>query len=129
MKNKFYIFPFLIILGLVIVTACEPDNDEEDFAIATTEWGKLSITLSETGGPTNEWYFASTGSSGMAALTGVGDYSFTYSRTGTNASTLKFQVAGEDKFDMTWTSALSGTFQQSFNGTAGNPGSFSIVMD
>lgn len=131
MKKLLYIFPFMLIISIFTFTSCEPDDDDDatDYAIENSVWGKLTITVAETGGPTNEWYFSSTGASGMAALTGVGDYSFTYSKTGTNKSTLKFQVAGEDKYEMTWTAALSGTFQQSFNGTAGNPGTFSIVKD
>ncbi|MPM16185.1 hypothetical protein SDC9_62561 [bioreactor metagenome] len=124
----------LIALSLTfsfVFTACEDDTDdpETDFAIATSSWGKLTLTLVETGGPTNEWYFASTGSSGMAALTGVDDFSFTYSKKGTNSSELTFNTGGSDKYVMTWTSAASGSFTESFNGTAGNPGTFSIELD
>ena len=129
MKKNFYLLAFVMLSGMFIMLSCDPETDEDDFAIPTSEWGKLTLTLNETGGPNNEWYFASIGSSGMAALTGVDDFSFTYSRTGTNKSTIKFQVSGEDRFDMTWTAVNSGTFEQSFNGTAGNPGSFNIVRD
>lgn len=128
-------FLLLIVLSLTfsfVFTACEDDTDDPsttDYAIATSSWGKLTLTLVETGGPTNEWYFASTSSSGMAALTGVDDFSFTYSKKGTNSSELIFEVGGSDKYVMTWTSASAGTFQESFNGTAGNPGSFTIELD
>jgi len=129
MKRNIYLLSFVLLTGMFVMFACETDTDEGDYAIATSEWGKLTLTLNETSGPNNEWYFATVASSGMAALTGVDDYSFTYSKTGTNKSTIKFQVSGEDRFDLTWTAANSGTFEQSFNGTAGNPGTFTVVKD
>ncbi len=130
---------FLLLIAIsfslsLFISSCQEDEDDgnnggTDYAIATASWGKLTITLAETGGPTNEWYFASTGSSGMAALTGVDDFAFTYSKTGINESELVFTVGGSDKYEMTWTSATTGSFQESFNGTNGNPGTFSIVFD
>jgi hypothetical protein len=127
---------FLLLIALSLSLAmffpsCEEDTDDPDadYAIATASWGKLTLTLAETGGPTNEWYFSSTGSSGMAALTGVDDFSYNYSKTGTNESEITFQVGGSDKYVMTWTSETSGTFQESFNGTAGNSGTFTIALD
>ena len=128
-------FLLLIALSLTfsfVFTACEEDTDDPsttDYAIATSSWGKLTITLAESGGPTNEWYFSTTGSSGMAALTGVDDFPYTYSKKGTNSSELTFDTGGSDKYVMTWTSETSGTFQESFNGAAGNSGTFTIVFD
>lgn len=115
-----------------VFTACEEDTDDPtstDYAISTATWGKLTLTLAETGGTTDEWYFASTGSSGMAALKGVDDFSFTYSKKDANLSELTFNVGGSEKYEMTWTNASAGTYKKSFNGTAGNPGNFSIVLD
>jgi hypothetical protein len=65
----------------------------------------------------------------MAALTGVDDFPFTYSKSGKNSSILTFSVGGTDKYTMTWTGAKKGTFDQSFNDTAGNKGSFTIALD
>ncbi|HCB63300.1 MAG: hypothetical protein A2W93_10990 [Bacteroidetes bacterium GWF2_43_63] len=114
-----------------VFTACEEDSDDQttDYAIGSSSWGKLTLTLAETGGPTNEWYFSTTSSSGMAALTGVDDFSYSYSKKGTNESEITFQMGGSDKYVLTWTSASTGTFQESFNGTAGNPGSFTVALD
>lgn len=120
----------LVVLSLSFSTffiSCQDDDD--DFAIETSSWGKLTLTLSETGGPTKEWYFASTASSGMAALTGVDDFSFTYSKTGISKSTITFSVAGTDKYEMTWTSETKGTFQESFNGVSGYSGTFVVELD
>lgn len=125
--NKFLLLVVLSLSFSTLFISCQDDDD--DFAIETSSWGKLTLTLSETGGTTNEWYFASTASSGMAALTGVDDFSFTYSKTGINASTIIFTVAGSDKYEMTWTSETKGTFQQSFNGVSGNSGTFVIELD
>lgn len=111
-----------------LLPSCQEDDDI-DYAISTSSWGKLTLTLAETGGPTNEWYFSTTGASGMAALTGVDDFSFTYSKTGTNESEITFSVGGSDKYVMTWTSETSGSFQESFNSTSGNAGTFSIALD
>ena len=127
-KNIVFLLSLLIIGSAFLMISCEPE-EEDIFAISSVEWRKLTLTISETGGPTNEWYFSEIGSSGMAALTGVDDFSFTYNKTGNNTATIKFQVSGEDKYDLTWTSQLSGTFEQSFNSTPGNPGTFTIVKD
>ncbi|MBI4815221.1 MAG: hypothetical protein HY791_03115 [Deltaproteobacteria bacterium] len=47
-----------------------------------------TLTLAETGGPTNQWTFAvGAGTAGMATLAGVGDFAFTYAKTAGAAST------------------------------------------
>lgn len=129
MKKLFLLSMLIFSLSFVFISCEEDEETTTDYAISVASWGKLTLTLSETGGTTNEWYFASTGSSGMAALTGVDDFSFTYSKTGTNKSEISFSVGGTDKYVMTWKTATSGDFQQSFNGVSGNPGSFTIVKD
>lgn len=124
---------FLIFISLsfsVLFTSCEEDEDTaSDYALYASSWGKLTLTLKETGGSTNEWYFSTKGSSGMAALTGVDDFAYTYSKSGTNKSEITFSVGGSDKYTLTWKSATTGDFQQTFNNVAGNPGTFTIVFD
>jgi hypothetical protein len=133
MKKLLYLLALVFAFSFLF-TSCEEDTDNPDdattdYAIATSSWGKLTLTLAETGGPTNEWYFSTISSSGMAALTGVDDFPFTYSKSGKNSSILTFSVGGTDKYTMTWTGAKKGTFDQSFNDTAGNKGSFTIALD
>ena len=124
---------FLIFISLsfsVLFTSCEEDEDTaSDYALYASSWGKLTLTLKETGGSTNEWYFSTKGSSGMAAFTGVDDFAYTYSKSGTNKSEITFSVGGSDKYTLTWKSATTGDFQQTFNNVAGNPGTFTIVFD
>jgi hypothetical protein len=120
----------LVVLSIGFSTffiSCQDDDD--DFAIETSSWGKLTLTLSETGGSTDEWYFASTASSGMAALTGVDDFPFTYSKTGISTSTVTFSVGGTEKYEMTWTSETKGTFQKSINNVSDNTGTFVVQLD
>lgn len=121
---------FLLMAGLVlaVLLGCKKDDDPvTDWAIVATDWGKLSITFVETGGPTNTWVFNGTGGSGQATLTGTGDFGYTYVKDGVNKSTLIFDVGGSDKYEMTWTEELKGTIVESFNGTPGNTGTFTIV--
>ncbi|HRZ42133.1 MAG TPA: hypothetical protein P5228_05465 [Bacteroidales bacterium] len=113
---------------LITISGCKKEDDPvTDWAIAAADWGKLSITFVETGGPTNTWVFNSTGGTGQATLTGTGDFGFTYVKDGVNKTTLIFDVGGSDKYEMTWTEELKGTIVESFNGTPGNNGSFTIV--
>lgn len=128
--KKLFLLVFFSLSFSVLFSSCEEDEDNaSDYAISSASWGKLTLTLKETGGPTNEWYFSSKGSSGMAALTGVDDFAYVYSKTATNKSEITFSVGGSDKYIMTWKSATTGDFQQTFNSVAGNPGTFTIALD
>jgi len=53
---------------------------------------------------------------------GVGDFPYTYEKTGDSTSVIKFDVEGEDCYDMTWTSPTGGNLQESFEGLPGNSG-------
>jgi hypothetical protein len=102
------------------------DSAANEFAPAGIS--EASLQLIEQGGPTNTWTFpAGSGTSGMANLMGVGDFPFTYSKTGATTSLLEFDVGGTDSFDMTWVSATEGTMMQSFDGTPGNMGTFILT--
>jgi hypothetical protein len=120
---------YLMIISLFIVmfAGCKKDDDLTDYAIATASWGKLSLTLDETGVVTNVWVFNTLGSTGQATLTGVGDYAYTYVKEGVNKSTIVFTIQGSDKYELTWTGELKGTLVESFNGLPGNTGTFTIV--
>lgn len=129
-------------LGLALVgpgSACNPATGGEDAGTASDGasgadsgggaaapdnlLGK-QITLSETGGPENTWLFPD--GTGDATLVGVGDFPFTFTKTGTSTSTLTFDVGGEDEYEMTWETESSGSFQESFDGVRGNPGTFAV---
>jgi len=114
----------LIVISSVMIISC---NTGEDFAIETNDWGNLTITLIEPGLVTNIWVFDSTGSTGIATLQGTGDFTYTYEKTDVNSSTLTFDVQGEDKYELTWMSANSGTFSEYFNGVAGSMGTFTLI--
>lgn len=116
------------LLLLCLSFSCnKEDDDVTDWAIAASGWGKLTLTVVETGVLTNVWVFSSTGATGQANLTGTGDFGYTYVKDGANKSTLIFDVGGSDKYEMTWTGELQGTFLESFNGAPGNSGTFTIV--
>ncbi|PLW93392.1 MAG: hypothetical protein C0592_06280 [Marinilabiliales bacterium] len=136
MKKTFLNFLFIsIIAAAVLSTSCKKDDDDNNssptpntnsYAIETDSFGLCTLRVEETGGPTNEWYFATQGDTGNATLIGVGDFPYSYAKTGNNTSTLIFNVGGSDQYLMTWTSDTSGSFQESFDGVQGNPGVFTI---
>jgi len=135
---KEFIFKSMITIAvatLLIFSSCNKDDDNNNsspstttsvYAIENDSFGLCTLHLVETGGPTNNWYFATQGDTGNATLIGVADFPYSYNKTGNNTSTLIFNVSGSDKYEMTWTNDTSGSFLESFNGTAGNPGTFSI---
>jgi len=105
------------------------DNEETIIDYAPIGIGGLSIQLNEQGGPSNIWTFpVGSETSGVATLIGVGDFQFYYKKTGASTSTLTFNVGGTDKYDMTWTSATAGYFDESFNGAPGTTGFFEVLQ-
>jgi len=113
--------------GDVAADQAAADSDGPDYAPENAAFGSAELVVAETGGPTNTWTFSSTGPTGQATLAGVDDFDYTYDKTGKNASTLIFDVEGDDKYEMVWTSATGGTFQESFDGVPGNPGTFTYT--
>lgn len=117
-----------------MLASCNKDDDDNNgsptpistFAPANDSFGLCTLQVVETGGPTNQWYFATQGDTGNAELIGVMSFPYSYNKTGNNTSVLIFNVGGSDRYDMTWTTDSSGSFQESFEGNPGNPGTFVI---
>lgn len=134
-KNILLPMSFVLVAIAVILSACDKDDNNGGstttpitggYAVESDSFGLCTLQVVETGGPTNNWYFATQGDTGNATLIGVSDFPYSYQKTGNNTSTLIFNVSGSDQYLMTWTNDTSGTFQESFNGTPGNPGNFTI---
>ena len=123
-----WIWPVIVIVvsGGMGSSACDDTEESEPCAsvFAPESIAGQTIQFHEEGGPQNVWTFAETGDT--ATLQGVGDFSYSYERVSDCESVLTFEVDGEDRYDMRWTSSTGGTFQESFEGTPGNPGTFEI---
>lgn len=128
--NKLFIVIFIAMsgLGALSYAGCDGDNSgvsQQEFAPPGV--GGLTIQLKENGGVTNTWTFPSgSDTSGSATMNGTAAFPFTYAKTGPAASKLTFDVGGTDKYEMKWTSATGGTFKESFDGAAGNDGTFTV---
>jgi hypothetical protein len=87
------------------------------------------LELKEGGAQGNVWTFDGSGggTAGNATLTGAGEFPYTYEKTGDNTATLKLDVGGEDRYDLTYTSATGGTFEESFDGGPGTTGEFTFT--
>lgn len=106
---------------------CVPPSSGNPTDFAPEDLDGMQLVLAETGGPTNTWTFAADASTtGMATLEGTGDFPFTFVKNDVNDTTLTFDVSGDDVYQMTWTSAAGGTFEESFEGAPGNPGTFTV---
>lgn len=118
----------MVLLCCLLLLGCgeDTDSDEGGYAPAEEEFGGFIIVLQEEGGVTNKWTFTGKGAKGQATLEGVGDFSYTYEKTGDNTSVLTFDVDGEDRYEMKWTSDTGGTFEESFEGEPGSSGKFTI---
>ena len=124
MRNTLKKISCLIVL--LIIASCSNEGGDDQPNLSPQNLNGLRLTLVE-GSNTNHWVFGpDAGNMGQALLEGVGSFGFNFSVTGPNTTTLIFQVGGEDRYDMTWTSESGGTFEQSFNGGGGNSGSFSV---
>ena len=134
MKYLIKLIPAIFFVSIIIFnTGCKKEEDTPpattDYAIKAADFGNLSITLTEDSGVANTWIFTTTGASGTAEFQGQGNHSYTYEVTGENKSTLIFDVDGDDKYEMTWTSETGGTIKEYFNGTFGSDGTFSITLN
>lgn len=106
---------------------CVPPASGNPTDWAPADLDGLQVVLAEDGGPTNTWIFADDASTtGMATLDGVGDFPFTFVKSDVNDTTLTFDVQGSDVYAMTWTTAGGGTFEESFDGTPGFNGAFTV---
>jgi|GEM_PF-1503525 len=117
-----------LFLTVLVISACGNDGDGDDKSpgFAPGNLNNMRLILVENGN-TNRWLFsADAANSGQARLEGVGTFNFSYSLRDGNRSTIIFEVGGQDRYDMTWTSETQGTFEQSFNGGGTSSGSFSI---
>lgn len=102
---------------------------EEELAIATDDWGKLTLYIYPDSGPSEEWYFSTTGGSGFASLKGVDDYPYVYERTSGNESILTFNIGVAVKYEMSWTTTSKGNFVKYENNVKKGNGTFSITKD
>jgi hypothetical protein len=123
------------------VVGCGGGGDDDDDGIdasgggddgSTTEYAPADLdgkdVAFDEGSFTNTWTFPDgAGTEGTATLQGVDDFPFVYAKTGANTSQLNFDVQGDDQYDMLWTSATGGTFEESFDGEPGTSGTFLVT--
>jgi len=91
-------------------------GEDVDHALAPEDFGGFTLLLVEPANDlTNSWVFVTKGPTGTATL-GEVEAPYTYAKDGPNASTLTFDVGGDDVYSMTWTGESAGTCTESFPG-------------
>ena len=111
-----------------LIGCSDDDDDDEGVAPEEAAFGGFTVVFMEEGGPTNRWAFSGQGASGTATLEGASDFPYTYEKTGSDRSVLIFDVGGNDRYEMKWTSSEGGTFEESFEGEPGNNGEFYVEL-
>ena len=124
MKKSILIFVSFI--SVVFFNACSPD---ENYAIETNSWGKLTLTITPSSGNTEEWYFPTIASSGFASLKGIDDYPYTYQKVNNTKSTLSINIGVWVKYEMEWTSATQGNYDKYEDNVKKGSGTFKIQKD
>ncbi|MBI5610047.1 MAG: hypothetical protein HY902_14325 [Deltaproteobacteria bacterium] len=114
--------------GLGDTTSSNVDTLASGNETAGTDWAYASVvgkkvTLSENPpGPSNVWEFTS--ATVAKGVTLGMDAPYTWEKKGGTSAVLIFDVQGKDRYDLVFTAAGKGTLQESFNGQAGNAGTF-----
>ncbi len=122
-----------LILGLVFCCSCFPaeESDDDDTTAADDDTtaadddtaadlapssldGRTLVIDEPANGIQNTWDFEATTATGV----GIGEFPYSYVKTGEAQSTLEFEVGGTDHYEMTWTSTTGGTCTESFEGSA-----------
>lgn len=110
----------------MLIHACTPD---EEYAIETNNWGKLTLFITPNTGSAEEWYFATVGSSGYASLVGVDDYPYTYKKINGIKSTLSINIGVWKKYELEWSSSTAGSYELYEDNVKKGTGKFSIQKD
>jgi|GEM_PF-6394313 len=139
MKKNLIVIIFILFASLLINSSCKKSSNTSnenipDYAPAAADFGGFTILLTENtdiGVIVNKWLFQTKGPSGTATnvstVTDPFTSNYTYSKSSKNLSVLTFSVSGQDTFVLTWTSAIGGTFSESYGSAPVNKGVFTII--